>query len=143
VSATGNSKISPTIACQNPSTNRRAAPGRKVDAKFFAMQVQIASLRSLSDKEDDRASCVTYLQQWLIHFHPERPDIVAQMSAMAKELGGTLHTPRLPWKYRWLEVFLGLHWAKVVQMKLRDGKCLLLSGWDRMLLRIENRRLVQ
>src|SRR5437016_1474407 len=48
---------------------------RKMEAQFVSMQLHIGYLRSLEDSERVRAACVTYLQNWLPNFYPERLDI--------------------------------------------------------------------
>ena len=48
------------------------------------------------------------MQNWLDNFYPERPDIVAELQVLAAQLGGHLETPRLRWKYAWMEPIFGL-----------------------------------
>ena len=51
---------------------------RKLDAQFRSMQLQIGYLRAVADGPVARAAIVSYLQAWLPHFYPERPDLVQQ-----------------------------------------------------------------
>jgi len=104
------------------------------------MQMHIGYLRSLEDSERTRAACVTYLQNWLGHFYPGRPDIVEQARAMARELGGQLNTPRLSWKYSWIDALFGKLIAKRAQILLRRIRWSVVRSWDKALFRIETRR---
>ena len=54
------------------------------------MRLHVNYLRSLEDSDRTRAACCTYLQNWLIHFYPERPDIVEDLQELARSLGGQL-----------------------------------------------------
>jgi len=91
-------------------------------------------IRSLEDSERVRAASIAYLQNWLIHFYPERPDIVRKLEDLAATLGGRLKIPRLRWKYAWLEPLVGTKTAKNAQMLLPQLKASLF-GAIRMLRR--------
>jgi hypothetical protein len=80
------------------------------------MQLHMRYLRSLEDTEATRATCVKYLQNYLITFFPLCLNTIEQMHAMATELGGQLEKPRLPWKYCWIKNLLGWEWAKRAQL---------------------------
>jgi GT2 family glycosyltransferase len=112
---------------------------RKLEAKFRAMQVHIASLRSLDDGEEARAACVRYLQDWLIHFYPDRPDLVTQAEQLAEELGGRLQPPQFSWKYAWIKALCGWDVAKRAQIILPNLRWSLRRSWDEVLFRLENR----
>jgi len=88
---------------------------RKAEAQFLSMKVHIDSLRSLDDSAGAREACVHYLQNWSIHFYPDRADILTQMKALAESLGGQLHNPTLSWKYAWIRRLFGWDTAKRVQ----------------------------
>jgi hypothetical protein len=53
VSATGNSKISPTIACQNPFTSRRAAPTGRISVTRPIVSGTISAIRMLCQLRPD------------------------------------------------------------------------------------------
>src|SRR5205085_9589205 len=55
-----------------------------LESQFESMTRQIGYLRSLEDSSRTRRACITYLQRWLIHFYPERMDIVAQAELLAQ-----------------------------------------------------------
>ncbi len=111
---------------------------RKLDALWGSMKLHIGYLRSLEDNEPTRAACMQYLQNYLLTFYPERPDIVAQMRQLAEGLGGRLSEPRLPWKYSWIQTVLGWRSAKQAQFFLRRTKSTLVRSWDRAMLRLEH-----
>ena len=114
---------------------------RKLEAQWISMQLHIGYLRSLEDSDRIRAACVRYLQNWMIYFYPERPDIFRQAEEKAKSLGGQLHIPALSWKYSWIEMVFGWGPAKRAQVLLPNIRWSLARFWDKMLFRLENRRL--
>ena len=63
---------------------------RKKDALLMSMKSQIQQVRSHEDSERVRKACLTYMQNELGHFYPERPDIVNELQALAAQLGGQL-----------------------------------------------------
>jgi GT2 family glycosyltransferase len=114
---------------------------RKLEAQWISMRLHIGYLRSLEDSDRVRAACVKYLQNWMIFFYPERLDIFRHAEEMAKSLGGQLRIPRLSWKYSWIEAAFGWPLAKRAQLLLPNIKWSLARFWDKMLYRLENRRL--
>ena len=113
---------------------------RKMEAQVHGMQLQIDALRALADDARTRAACVTYLQAWLPGFYPHRMDLVGQMQRMAEALGGRLETPKLSWKYRWLQRTLGWSAAQRAQVNYNEWKDTVLRTWDKTLLHWERRR---
>lgn len=113
------------------------ASDRKMEAQFLGMEMQIGYLRSMDDSERTRKACVAYLATWLVHFHPNRPDIVGRAQALARELGSDLELPRLSWKYDWIRQTFGWDTAKQVQIRYNERKSQLLSAWDAMMYRIQ------
>jgi len=109
---------------------------RKVEAQFLSMQMHIRYLRSLEDSERVHSACVQYLQNWLIHFYPERPDIVRHAKELAEELGGKLQDPKLRWKYSWIGKVFGLETGKRAQILLPGAKASLLNFWDKEMHRL-------
>jgi hypothetical protein len=112
----------------------------KMAAQFHSMQLHIEYIRSLEDSPRVRAACVKYLQNWLIEFYPERPDIVERAEHLAAELGGRLETPRFSWKYAWLGALGGPQLAKRGQILARNARAALLGSVDRMLMQAETLR---
>ena len=109
---------------------------KKMEAQLRSMRLHIDYVRSLDDSARVRRACVTYLQNWLINFYPERLDLVEQASALAKELGGTLDRPRFSWKYAPIEATCGTSVAKRAQVLLPRAKWSMIASWDRLMSRI-------
>ena len=114
---------------------------RKREAQWTSMKLHIGYLRSLDDSSRARAACVKFLQNWMEFFYPERLDIFEQAQILAQELGGELAPPRLSWKYSWMKSLFGWRSTRRAQLVLRHFRWSLVRSWDKMLFRIENRRL--
>jgi glycosyltransferase involved in cell wall biosynthesis len=112
---------------------------KKIEAQWRSMEMHIGYLRSLDDSPRFRAACVQYLRNWLIFFHPERPDIVQRAAQKASELGGHLELPSLSWKYSWIKAIFGWPLAKRAQVFLPSVRWSLVRFWDRALFRVEKR----
>lgn len=114
---------------------------RKLEAQWISMKLHIGYLRSLLDDARARAACVTYLQNWMGCFYPERLDLFQEAQELARSLGGELQIPRFSWKYSWIETMFGRSQAKRAQVMLPRMKWSVVRAWDKTLLRIENRKL--
>lgn len=112
---------------------------KKLESQFLSMQLHVDYLRSFEESERVRAACVNYMQTWLICFYPERPDIVKQLERLAAALGGQLKVPRLRWKYVWIRKIFGYGPAKRARVLLPKLKWDLITAWDKILFRLENR----
>jgi glycosyltransferase involved in cell wall biosynthesis len=112
---------------------------RKMDAMVISMKLHLKYIRSLEESERVRQACLNYLHTWLIHFYPERPDIVRELGALAVELGGRLEMPRLRWKYRWMVPAVGYDRAKRAQFVLPNLKASFLRRLDKLQFQIERR----
>jgi glycosyltransferase involved in cell wall biosynthesis len=111
---------------------------RKRDAQWHSMKLHMGYLRSLEDSPRTRAACVAYIQNWLLFFYPERPDLIEQMRNTAQELGGDIRTPRLSWKYSWIESLFGQKLGRRAQFALPRLKWSALRLGDRLLFRMAN-----
>ena len=132
-----------TVFYRITSSNRWSyigASDKKKDAMLISMKLHIQYLRSLEESERVRKACLTYMQNWFHNFYPERPDIVAELQALATELQGSLEVPRLRWKYAWMKPIFGEKVAKWAQMALPQVKSSLIRQWDKTLYRIETRK---
>jgi glycosyltransferase involved in cell wall biosynthesis len=129
-----------------PGFNRLSYIGksrRKLETQFISMQLHIAYLRTLDDGKRARAACVQYLQNWLPHFYPESLDILQQAQELAKELGGALEFPRLPWKYAWLQRAFGWRSAKRAQLLLPCIRWSTIRHLDKALFHFDKARRAQ
>jgi hypothetical protein len=107
---------------------------------FRSMKLHIHYLRSLEESERVRKACLAYLQNWYQQFYPQLPDIVAELHAMAAELGGRLVAPSLNWKYAWIEPILGWKTARWLQHTLPELKGSLLRQYDRAMFKLQGGR---
>ena len=112
---------------------------KKKTAMLLSMKLHVQYLRSLEESQRVRKACLTYVQNWFHNFYPDRPDIVAELQNLAAELQGHLETPRLRWKYAWIEPIFGLATAKHAQMALPQVKASLIRYWDKTMYRLETR----
>jgi glycosyltransferase involved in cell wall biosynthesis len=114
---------------------------KKRNAMALSMRLHVKYLRSLEDSERVRKACLIYLQNWFHNFYPDRPDIVEELQCLAAELGGHLETPRLRWKYAWMEPIFGLKTAKHAQMMLPQMKASAIRSWDKFMYRLATRQI--
>ena len=113
---------------------------KKKDAMVVSMKLHIQYLRSLEDSERVRKACLTYMQNWLHNFYPERPDLVAELEHTAAELQGCLEPPRLRWKYAWMKPMFGWKAAKWAQGALPQLKSSCFRYCDKAFYRWEAER---
>jgi glycosyltransferase involved in cell wall biosynthesis len=112
---------------------------KKKNALLLSMKLHVKYLRSLEESDRVRNACLIYMQNWFENFYPDRPDIMAELQSLAAELHGHLETPRLRWKYAWMEPFFGRNTAKRAQMMLPQMKASLVRAWDKTMYRLETR----
>jgi hypothetical protein len=86
---------------------------------------------------------VKYIQRNLLHFYPDRPDVIEQAERLAGDLGGKLRVPSLSWKYSWTRVLFGFGVAKRLAVSLRKVRWSIAKRWDRALFLLEGRRASQ
>ena len=110
---------------------------RKIEAQFHSMEMHINYLRSLEDSPRVQAACIAFLQTWLLHFYPERLDIVRRAEALAAQLGGHLEPPRFSWKYAWLVAMGRPDLAKRALVFSRNLRTTATRWLDRVLLEVE------
>jgi glycosyltransferase involved in cell wall biosynthesis len=110
---------------------------KQKDALLLSMQLHVKYLQSLEDSNRVRATCVTFLQNLLINFYPERPDIIEKLEKLARNIGGQLKSPRLRWKYAWMKPLFGWSLAKQAQLLLPQLRASLIRSWDRTMQELE------
>jgi glycosyltransferase involved in cell wall biosynthesis len=103
---------------------------KKKDALLLSMKLHIQYLRSLEESGRVRKACLDYLQNFYVDFYPDRPDLMAELLALAAELGGGLDEPQLRWKFAWMKPIIGFRAAKRAQITLPQLKGSLLRTWD-------------
>ena len=107
------------------------ASNKKKDALVLSITLHIQYLRSLEESGRVRKACLDCLQNFYVNFYPERPDLMAELQALAAELGGRLEEPNLRWKFAWMKPIVGFNAAKRAQMTLPQLKGSLLRKWDK------------
>ena len=112
----------------------------KRNSLLRSLRLNIQYLRSLEESERVRKSCVSYLQTWYPCCYPDRPDLMAEFRSLAGELGGSLDTPRLPWRYSWMQPILGYEAARSAQTMLLLSKASLVRRWDKAMFDLEVRK---
>jgi glycosyltransferase involved in cell wall biosynthesis len=106
---------------------------KKLDSLLISLKLHVQYLLSLEDSERTRSACLSYLQTWLHHFYPNRPDLVEQAQQLAGNLGGRLSLPTTSWKYAWVEKLFGFATAKQMQSHYNWIKFSALRLYDRMM----------
>lgn len=114
---------------------------RKLEAQWISMKLHIKYLISLQDDQRAKAACVTYIQNWMTFFYPERMDIFKEAEELARSLGGKLQVPSLSWKYSWIDKLFGRPMAKRAQVLLPSIKWSLIRRWDRTLSQVQGSKL--
>ena len=109
---------------------------RKLQAQMTSMRLQMRRVRAIEDSPRIRAALIAYLQTWLPHFHPEEPEIVAQLTEIANAIGGQLRPPHISWKYALVDKLCGRGVAKRVQLRYNDRKQTVLRSWDKLMLQL-------
>ena len=112
----------------------------KKESLLRSLKLHIQYLRSLEESERVRKACVAYLQYWYGAFFPERHDIVAELDALALQLGGRLRPPSFPWRYAWMEPVFGRKAAKSAQTSLSNFKASCIRRFDKAMYDVEARR---
>jgi glycosyltransferase involved in cell wall biosynthesis len=112
----------------------------KRQSLLHSLRRHVQLLRSLEESERVRKACLAYLQTWYGNFYPDRPDLVAELQALAAQLHGRLEEPRLHWKYAWMKPVFGRKAAKWAERTLPNFKLSLLREWDKRMFKLEARR---
>lgn len=112
---------------------------KKKESLLRSMKLHIQYLRSIEESERVRKACVAYLQNWYHVFYPSRPDMAADLRALAKRFGGSLKPHRLSWKYAWMTPIFGRRTASSAQGVLPELKDSLVRYCDKIMYEWENR----
>ena len=113
---------------------------RKRDAQWLSMLLHIEYVRSVEDSPRARAACVQYLQNWMVYFYPDRPDLFEKAQMLAGEFGGSITVPRLSWKYDWIRTLFGWPLARRAQVTLPKLRWSLARRYDRTVQKFGSRR---
>jgi glycosyltransferase involved in cell wall biosynthesis len=111
---------------------------KKKDSLLRSIKVHIDCLTSLEKSERVRLACLAYLQSKYIDFHPERPDLIAELQNLANKFQGKLEPLGFDSKYALVERMLGWNAAKAAQGKWLDIKDSAFRTWDKMIFKLED-----
>lgn len=122
------------IRLANPhSLSKGVRSPRWLASQFRSLSNQIHYLRGLDDNERTRRAAVALLRRWAVYFYPGQPELYEAAARLAGELGAELPTPRLHWKYRWLEPVIGPRRAQALQLTLPTLRAWFARTSDRLL----------
>jgi glycosyltransferase involved in cell wall biosynthesis len=110
---------------------------RKLEAMLTSMRLHTQYLLSLEDSPRTRSACLTYVNNWYLHFLPDHYGLVEKLKELAAELGGALQEPKLSWKYDWLRQLWGWPAARRAQILLPRIRWAGVIQWDKLLYRLE------
>ena len=113
---------------------------RKKESLLLSMKLHMQYLRSLEESERVRKACLTYMQNWYSCFYPDRPDLVAELQAIAAQLQGRLEVPGMSWKYAWMKPVFGWKAAARARDTLPQAKASLGRCWDKAMSKWEGRK---
>jgi glycosyltransferase involved in cell wall biosynthesis len=97
----------------------RSVSEKACNSMYLSLCLCIGYLRRLEDSDRTRAACVSFLQGRLNYFYPEREDLLRQIYALARDLGGYLEPSRLDWKYLPVKALFG--WKAAKQMSVIES----------------------
>lgn len=112
---------------------------QKYEAFWLSMRLHIQYLLSQEDSARTRRACFLYLQRNIIHFYPERVDIIGEAEQLARDLGGELQPPEISWKYSWIMRYFGWTAAKNTALEMRKIKWSLQKSLDKAVFQVRNR----
>ncbi len=110
---------------------------QKKRSLLLSMKLHIQYLRRMEDSVRVRKACLQYMQNWYDVFYPERPDFVAELQSLAKEMNGQLEIPQLRRKYAWMQPVFGWNTAKWAQRSIPQFKTSVLRHFDKLMYRME------
>ncbi|UFS71080.1 glycosyltransferase family 2 protein [Geomonas sp. RF6] len=110
-------------------------PQHKLQSQFASISSQIEVLLSLEASGRSTAASLKFLQDSLIYFYPDSPELVRKAEDLARRLGGSLVVPTLGWKYAWLARLFGWKAAKAACFALPAVKAAAQSRFDKMMYR--------
>ncbi len=107
-----------------------------LEALFVTNERCIAHLLALEDSERTRTACVKFLQDRLLWFLPEKPELVDRTAELAVKLGGELSPIQLGMRYRLIGKIIGLKPALVAKRQLPKAKVQMVRNLDRLMYKL-------
>ncbi|HRD67639.1 MAG TPA: glycosyltransferase family A protein [Candidatus Competibacter sp.] len=106
----------------NPESLSRSVTEQACQSLFLSLSLRIKQLRSLEDSERTRAASIKLLQTWLDYFYPEKEELLRQVYELAQDLGGTLSSPKISWKYLPINALFGWKTTKRIRNIVSNTK---------------------
>lgn len=113
---------------------------QRLESLLLSLRLTMDHLLSLENSEKTRSACLRCLETMFPLFYPEEEELMKRLKLLAGELGGSISTLRLSWKYHFTAKILGARTAKKLMMNWRKTALLARKKWDRLLYDIENKR---
>lgn len=110
----------------------RGVSERAAQSLVRSLCASVATLRGLEDSPRARAACLHLLQCWIDRgdcLHPDRPMLLGELQALARELGGSVRPPAPGWKYAPIVRLFG--WGAVRRAKSLMAGLRLSAGVER------------
>lgn len=106
----------------NPRSLSRSVTEQACQSLFLSLSLRIKQLRSLEDSERTRVASIKLLQTWLDYFYPEKEELLCQVYELAQDLGGTLSSPKISWKYLPINTLFGWKTTKRIRNIVSNTK---------------------
>lgn len=117
----------------NGSSLSKTVTHEACESLFLSMQLCIEYLLALENSDRTRAAALTYVQDKLIYFYPEKKELLGKAAALAESLGGTLSPPELKKKYILASKLLGWQTAKKLVFAIPRLKKSAFGNYDRLM----------
>lgn len=102
-------------------------------SQFMSHKYCIEQLCKMENSERTKQASLNSLQECLIHYYLDYPDITKKVFNLAKELNGELHNPFLRWECRCIKKIFGCKTAIQAQRTLPKIKKIIHKNFDRLL----------
>lgn len=107
-------------------------------SQYLSHKYCIKKLCDMENSERTRNASLNSLQECLLHYYYDYPDLKEKVFKLAKELGGELHDPNLRRECRYIQKVLGLSAALKMQKTLPKLKKIVYKNYDRLLYMLSN-----
>jgi GT2 family glycosyltransferase len=121
------------IGHTNSLSRRRS--DKAYESIILVTKLYIEHLLSLEESKRTKAACISLLENQLIYFFPDKPELVEKLEYMSRSLGGdTLHLPfRENRKFLLFGKYFGWKNAKLVRNIWSKSLTLTKKNWERLL----------
>ncbi|MFO1128784.1 MAG: glycosyltransferase family 2 protein [Rhodospirillales bacterium] len=92
---------------------------------LLSLRLCIDHLLSLEKSERTRDASLQLLQNWIdrgTYFYPDRAELVCELNQLARDLGGSVRSARLDWKYRPVRALFGWNAVRRAKALVADVK---------------------